>query len=132
MTMTNGHLKLLVVDNFSMMRKLVKHFLGDMGITDVDEADNTFSALKLLRTSKYDALIVDWSVTGYEVMRSVRANASLRDTQVLVITDDISNETLMMAAEFGAREILHKPFLHTSLPLKIAELFPAARAQEHG
>lgn len=127
MNTSNSHLKLLVVDNFSMMRKLVKHFLCDMGITDVDEADNTFSALKLLRTAKYDALILDWSVTGYEVMRAVKANACLRDTQVLVITDDISNETLIMVAEFGAKEILHKPFLQTSLPLKIAELFPAAR-----
>ncbi|MBI4827353.1 MAG: response regulator [Nitrospinae bacterium] len=116
----------------AVMRKLVRQCLATMGIEHIDEAVGIFSALKLLRGSRYDALIVEWGETGCEVVRAVRASPSMRETPVIVITKDIGDETLIRIAESGAKEVLHKPHLPSLLPRKISEMFPAATIGERG
>lgn len=116
----------------AVMGKLARQHLAAMGIEQIDEAVGIFSALKLLRGSRYDALIVEWGETGCEVVRAIRANPSMRETPVIVITKDIGDETLIRIAESGAKEVLHKPHLPALLPLKISELFPAESRAERG
>jgi len=114
----------------AVMRKLTRQYLAAMGIEQVDEADGVFSALTLLRGSRYDALIVEWGDSGREIVRAVKANPFLQDTAVIVITSDIGDDTLIRIAESGAREVVSRAFLPAQLPLKIMALFPSGKREE--
>ena len=82
-------MKILIVDDFSTMRRIVKNLLRDLGFTNTSEADDGLTALPMLQSGKYDFLVTDWNMPGMQgidLLKAVRADANLASLPVLMVT----------------------------------------------
>ena len=83
------NMRILIVDDFSTMRRIIKNLLRDLGFTNTDEADDGNTALPMLRSGKYDFLVTDWNMpgmTGFDLLKAVRADENLKNLPVLRVT----------------------------------------------
>ena len=84
------NMKILIVDDFSTMRRIIKNLLRDLGFTNTVEADDGTTALPILQTGTIDFLVTDWNMpgmTGIELLRAVRADEKLKTIPVLMVTE---------------------------------------------
>ncbi len=122
----NKDMKILVVDDFSTMRRIIKNLLRDLGFTNTDEADDGNSALPMLQTGKYDFLVTDWNMpgmTGIDLLRNVRADDNLKDLPVLMVTAEAKRDQIVAAAQAGVNGYVVKPFTAAVLKEKIEKIF---------
>ena len=123
-------MKFLVVDDFSTMRRIVKGLLGELGYTDVTEADDGNTALPLLRNGDFDFLITDWNMPGMpglDLLKAVRADPKLAKMPVLMLTAEAKREQIIEAAQAGVNGYVIKPFTAITLKEKIDKIL-ASRA----
>jgi two-component system chemotaxis response regulator CheY len=121
---------ILVVDDFSTMRRIIKNLLHDLGYQNVTEADDGNTALPLLRSGKFDLLITDWNMPGMhglELLRQVRSDPNLAKLPVLMLTAEAKREQIVEAAQAGVDGYVIKPFTAVTLKEKIDKIL-AARA----
>tara|TARA_R110002167_G_scaffold240115_2_gene445301 strand:+ start:572 stop:946 length:375 start_codon:yes stop_codon:yes gene_type:complete len=119
-------MKILVVDDFSTMRRIIKNLLRDLGFSNADEADDGNSALPMLQTGKYDFLVTDWNMpgmTGIELLQHVRADANLKSLPVLMVTAEAKRDQIVAAAQAGVNGYVVKPFTAAVLKEKIEKIF---------
>ncbi|MBA4501044.1 chemotaxis response regulator CheY [Marinobacterium marinum] len=119
-------IKILVVDDFSTMRRIIKNLLRDLGFTNVDEADDGKTALPILKQGGVDFLITDWNMpemTGIDLLKEVRADASLAHIPVLMVTAEAKREQIIAAAQAGVNGYVVKPFTAAVLKEKIDKIF---------
>lgn len=119
-------MKILVVDDFSTMRRIVKNLLKELGFNNVEEADDGKTALPKLQTGKFDFLITDWNMpemSGMELLKTVRADDKLKKMPVLMVTAEAKREQIIAAAEAGVNGYVVKPFTATVLKEKIEKIF---------
>lgn len=119
-------MKILVVDDFSTMRRIIKNLLRELGFTDIDEADDGTTALPMLKTGKYDFLVTDWNMpgmTGIDLLKAVRADPELNKLPVLMVTAEAKREQIIMAAQAGVNGYVVKPFTAGTLKEKIEKIF---------
>jgi two-component system chemotaxis response regulator CheY len=119
-------IKILVVDDFSTMRRIIKNLLRDLGFTNVDEADDGKTALPILKQGYVDFLITDWNMpemTGIDLLKAVRADASLAHIPVLMVTAEAKREQIIAAAQAGVNGYVVKPFTAAVLKEKIDKIF---------
>lgn len=119
-------MKILVVDDFSTMRRIVKNLLKDLGFTNVDEADDGNTALPKLQSGKYDFLITDWNMpgmTGLDLLKKVRQDPNLKGLPVLMVTAEAKKEQIVAAAQAGVNGYVVKPFTAAVLKEKIEKIF---------
>ncbi len=122
----NKDMKILVVDDFSTMRRIIKNLLRDLGFTNTDEADDGNTALPMLKTGKYDFLVTDWNMpgmTGIELLKTVRADESLKSLPVLMVTAEAKRDQIVAAAQAGVNGYVVKPFTAAVLKEKIEKIF---------
>lgn len=122
----NKDIKILVVDDFSTMRRIIKNLLRDLGYNNVQEADDGNTALPMLQGSHFDFLITDWNMPGMQgidLLRAVRADEKLRALPVLMVTAEQKREQIVAAAEAGVNGYIIKPFTATTLKEKIDKIF---------
>src|ERR1017187_3369540 len=97
--MTDPNMKFLVVDDFSTMRRIVRNLLKELGFTNVHEAEDGVDALKQLHAdSSFEFVVSDWNMpnmTGIELLRAIRADASLKHLPVLMVTAEAKLENIM-------------------------------------
>ncbi|MBN1478019.1 chemotaxis response regulator CheY [Candidatus Sumerlaeota bacterium] len=120
-------MKILVVDDFKTMRRIVRTILTQLGYTEIDEADNGESALAKLRTKKFDLIISDWNMpkmTGLDLLRVVRADKSLANTPFLMVTAEAQQSNIVEALEAKVSNYIVKPFTADVLREKIDKIFP--------
>lgn len=120
------NMKILVVDDFSTMRRIIKNLLRDLGFTNLEEADDGSSALPMLRSGKFDFLITDWNMPimeGIELLKQVRADPDLASLPVLMVTAEARREQIVVAAEAGINGYIVKPFTAQTLEQKITKIF---------
>lgn len=120
------NMKILVVDDFSTMRRIIKNLLRDLGFTNVQEADDGNTALPMLQAGDFDFLISDWNMpgmTGIDLLRAVRADAKLAGLPVLLVTAESKREQIIEAAEAGVNGYVVKPFTAGTLQEKINKIF---------
>lgn len=120
------NMKILVVDDFSTMRRIIKNLLRDLGFTNADEADDGNTALPMLQTGKYDFLVTDWNMpgmTGIDLLRAVRADDSLKGLPVLMVTAEAKRDQIVAAAQAGVNGYVVKPFTAAVLKEKIDKIF---------
>ena len=118
-------MKILVVDDFATMRRIIKNLLHTLGYDDVDEADDGTAALPMLHNEDYDFLITDLNMpgmTGLELLRAVRTDARLAQLPVLVVTADADREQIVAAAKAGVDGYMVKPFSAAVLKNKIESI----------
>lgn len=124
-------MKILVVDDFSTMRRIIRNLLHDLGYDNVQEADDGAVALPMLHNGDFEFLITDLNMpnmSGLDLLRAVRADEKLRNMPVLVVTADAKRDQIIEAAEAGVNGYIVKPFTAAMLQSKIERIFERAQA----
>jgi two-component system chemotaxis response regulator CheY len=119
-------IKILVVDDFSTMRRIIKNLLKELGLTNVVEADDGATALPILKAGGIEFLITDWNMptmTGIDLLKHVRSDPNLRDIPVLMVTAEAKREQIITAAQAGVNGYVVKPFTAAVLKEKIDKIF---------
>jgi two-component system chemotaxis response regulator CheY len=117
--------KILVVDDFSTMRRIVKNLLRELTYTESDEAENGQEALHKLRAGMFDFVITDWNMpvmNGLELLTEIRKDPTLKHLPVLMITAEAKKENIIAAAQAGASGYIVKPFTAATLEEKINKI----------
>ncbi|MDO8350120.1 MAG: chemotaxis response regulator CheY [Gallionella sp.] len=118
--------RFLVVDDFSTMRRIVRNLLKELGFVNVQEAEDGVQALSKLRADTFDFVVSDWNMpnmTGIELLRAIRADASLKHLPVLMVTAEAKRENIIEAAQAGASGYVVKPFTAATLDEKLKKIF---------
>nr|WP_221799036.1 chemotaxis response regulator CheY [Oceanobacter mangrovi] len=120
------NMKILIVDDFSTMRRIVKNLLRDLGFTNTAEADDGSTALPMLQQGDFDFLVTDWNMpgmSGIDLLKKVRADERLRHLPVLMVTAEAKREQIVAAAQAGVNGYVVKPFTAAVLKEKIEKIF---------
>lgn len=124
-------MKILIVDDFSTMRRIIKNLLRDLGFTNTAEADDGTTALPMLHSGNFDFLVTDWNMpgmTGIDLLRAVRADPKLGQLPVLMVTAEAKREQIVAAAHAGVNGYVIKPFTAATLQEKIEKIFERIEA----
>ncbi len=119
-------IKILVVDDFSTMRRIIKNLLRDLGFTNVIEADDGKTALPILQQGGIQFLVTDWNMpgmTGIDLVRAVRADPKMAGMPILMVTAEAKREQIIAAAQAGVNGYVIKPFTAAVLKEKIDKIF---------
>ena len=120
------NMKILIVDDFSTMRRIIKNLLRDLGFTNTAEADDGQTALPMLQGGNFDFLVTDWNMPGMEgieLLKRVRADENLKSLPVLLVTAEAKKEQIVEAAQAGVNGYIVKPFTSGTLKEKIEKIF---------
>ena len=120
------NMKILIVDDFSTMRRIIKNLLRDLGFSNTHEADDGLTALPMLQSGNFDFLVSDWNMpgmTGIDLLKAVRADPKLASLPVLMVTAETKREQIVQAAEAGVNGYVIKPFTAGTLEEKISKIF---------
>ena len=123
--MTDSSMRILVVDDFSTMRRIVRNLLKDIGYSNTDEADDGARALQKLKTERFDFVLSDWNMpnmTGIDLLKAIRADDAIKHLPVLMITAEARRENIIEAAEAGASGYIVKPFTAATLDEKLKKI----------
>jgi two-component system chemotaxis response regulator CheY len=123
--MNTTDLKFLIVDDFSTMRRIVRGLLKEMGCNNADEAEDGAVALNMLKNGKYDFVVSDINMpnmNGFELLKAVKTDESLRHIPVLMVTAEARKEDIVMAAQSGAAGYIVKPFTKATLEEKVQKI----------
>ena len=124
-------MKILIVDDFSTMRRIIKNLLRDLGFNNTSEADDGQTALPMLKSGSFDFLVTDWNMPGMDgltLLKTVRADEDLCDMPVLMVTAEAKREQIVVAAEAGVNGYVVKPFTAATLKEKIEKIFQRLEA----
>ncbi|OOL34708.1 response regulator [Pseudomonas sp. FSL W5-0299] len=122
----NKNMKILIVDDFSTMRRIIKNLLRDLGFTNTYEADDGTTALPMLKNGSFDFLITDWNMpgmSGIDLLSYVRADDRIKHLPVLIVTAEAKREQIIKAAQAGVNGYVIKPFTAQVLKGKIEKIF---------
>jgi len=125
------NMKILIVDDFSTMRRIIKNLLRDLGYNNTAEADDGSTALPQLMNGSFDFLITDWNmpnISGIDLLKAVRADARLKDMPVLMVTAEAKRDQIVEAAQAGVSGYIIKPFTADTLREKIDKIFERINA----
>jgi len=120
------NIKILIVDDFSTMRRIIKNLLRDLGFNNTAEADDGSTGLAMLQNSQFDFLITDWNMPkmpGIALLKAVRADPALAKMPVLMVTAEAKREQIMEAAQAGVNGYIVKPFTADTLKEKLDKIF---------
>ena len=125
------NMKILVVDDFSTMRRIIKNLLRDLGFTNTHEADDGNTALPALKSGSFDFLVTDWNMpgmTGIDLLKAVRSDPGLASLPVLMVTAESKRDQIIEAAQAGVNGYVVKPFTAATLEEKISKIFERVAA----
>jgi two-component system chemotaxis response regulator CheY len=125
--MADPNMKILVVDDFSTMRRIVRNLLKELGFSNVTEAEDGVDALNKLRSEgNFEFVVSDWNMpnmTGIDLLKTIRADAALKHLPVLMVTAEAKRENIIEAAQAGASGYVVKPFTAATLDEKLKKVF---------
>jgi two-component system chemotaxis response regulator CheY len=116
----------LVVDDYNTMVRIIRNLLKQLGFTDVDDANDGQAALAKMRQRRYGLVISDWNMepmTGYELLKQIRADAALSRTPFIMVTAESKTENVIAAKKAGVNNYIVKPFNAQTLQGKIEAVF---------
>ncbi|MBN7795806.1 chemotaxis response regulator CheY [Parahaliea mediterranea] len=120
------NMRILVVDDFPTMRRIVRSLLKELGFTNVDEAEDGQEALTKLRSGSFEFVVSDWNMPnldGLEMLKQIRDDGDLKDLPVLMVTAEAKKENIIAAAQAGANGYVVKPFTAATLEEKLGKIF---------
>ena len=128
------NIKILIVDDFSTMRRIIKNLLRDLGYTNTSEADDGTTALPMLKGGSFDLLVTDWNMPGMQgidLLKAVRADEKLSSLPrpVLMVTAEQKKEQIIEAAKAGVNGYIVKPFTAQTLKEKLDKIFERIGAE---
>ena len=124
--MADQNMKILTVDDFSTMRRIIRNMLRQLGYTNIVEAEDGAEALSLLQREKVDFVISDWNMpnmSGLDLLKAIRADENLKPLPVLLVTAEALKENVVEALKAGVNNYVVKPFTAEVLKEKIDAIF---------
>ncbi|MEY4749303.1 MAG: hypothetical protein RIQ60_1517 [Pseudomonadota bacterium] len=115
----------LVVDDFSTMRRIVINLLRDKGFRKVLEAEDGHEALKVIAKNHVDLVVSDWNMpvmNGLELLKALRADPEHAHMPFLIVTAEARKENIVTAAHEGADGYIVKPFTSAILVDKLTAI----------
>ena len=122
----NKNLKILVVDDFSTMRRIIKNLLNELGFHDITEADDGKTAWPMLQAGSFDFVVTDWNMpgmAGIDLLKAIRGDARLKVLPVLMVTAEAQRDQIIEAAKAGVSGYIVKPFTGVTLKEKLDKIF---------
>ncbi len=122
----NKDMKVLIVDDFATMRRIVRNLLLELGFSDIEEADDGKTALPILKRGRVDFLVTDWNMPGMDgldLVRHVRSSPDLKGIPILMVTAEAKKSQIIEAAQAGINGYIVKPFTASTLNEKIERIF---------
>ncbi len=119
-------IRILVVDDFNTMRRIIRNILKQLGFENVTESENGQEALDVLKKEKFDFVVTDWNMpvmTGLDLLKAIKADAALRDIPVMMVTAEAQQQNIVEAVKSGASNYIVKPFTAEALEEKINKIF---------
>ncbi len=119
------NMKVLVVDDYKTMVRIIRNLLKQLNFNNVDEASDGSSALRKLREGSFDLVISDWNMepmTGLQLLKEVRSDDKLKDTPFIMITAESKTENVIAAKQAGVSNYIVKPFNAATLKAKMASV----------
>jgi two-component system, chemotaxis family, chemotaxis protein CheY len=123
--MVDKNMKILVVDDFPTMRRIVRNLLKELGFSNVDEAEDGAAGLAKLKAGGFEFVVSDWNMPnmdGLAMLKEIRADASLASLPVLMVTAEAKKENIIAAAQAGANGYVVKPFTAATLDEKLQKI----------
>lgn len=124
--MIDKNIKILVVDDFPTMRRIVRNLLKELEFVNVDEAEDGAVGLEKVRNGNYGFVLSDWNMPnmdGLAMLQAIRADPSFAKLPVLMVTAEAKKENIIAAAKAGANGYVVKPFTAITLEEKITKIF---------
>jgi len=119
-------MKVLIVDDFSTMRRIIKNLLRDLGFTNTFEADDGNTALPMLKEGDFEFVVTDWNMPimqGIDLLKEIRKDPKLKHLPVLMVTAEAKREQIIEAAQAGVNGYIVKPFTAGTLKEKLDKVF---------
>ena len=120
------NMKILIVDDFSTMRRIIKNLLRDLRFNNTLEASDGTTALTMLKPGGFDLLVTDWNMPGMQgidLLKAVRADRSIASLPVLMVTAESKRDQIVEAAQAGVNGYIVKPFTAQTLKEKIDKIW---------
>lgn len=120
------NMKVLIVDDFATMRRILRNILKQIGFTNIIEADDGKSALKELKKEKIDLVLCDWNMPempGIELLNKVRSDDELKDMPFVMVTAEAQKENIVEAVKAGVSNYVVKPFTAETISEKLKKVF---------
>jgi len=119
-------MKILIVDDFSTMRRIIKNLLRDLGFTNTFEADDGNTALPMLKEGDFEFVVTDWNMPimqGIDLLKEIRKDPELKHLPVLMVTAEAKRDQIIEAAQAGVNGYIVKPFTAGTLKEKLDKVF---------
>ncbi len=123
----DASMSILIVDDYNTMIRIIRNLLKQLGYLDVDDANDGTSALAKMKEKTYSLVISDWNMapmTGYELLREIRANPDYNRTRFIMVTAESKTDNVIAAKKAGVDNYIVKPFNAQTLQHKIQAVFP--------
>ena len=123
----NTNMRVLIVDDFSTMRRIIKNILRQLGFNNIIEADDGTAAWEILTKDQVEFIISDWNMpqmTGIELLRKVRASEQFANIPFLMVTAEAQQENIIEAVQAKVSNYIVKPFTADTMKQKIDKIFP--------
>jgi len=120
------NMKVLIVDDFSTMRKIVRNIIKQIGFKNIIEADDGKSAVKELKKGKVDLILCDWNMpemSGIDLLKTVRSDDELKDIPFVMITAEAQKDNILEAVKEGVSNYIVKPFTAETISEKLTKIF---------
>ena len=121
----NPSIKILIVDDFATMRRIMKNILKQLGYTNIAEADDGTTALEALKQGSFDLIISDWNMpkmTGLDLLKTVRKDPVYRATPFLMVTAEAQKQNVIEAVQAGVSNYVVKPFTAEAISEKLDKI----------
>ena len=120
------NMKVLIVDDFATMRRILKNILKQIGFSNIAEAEDGKTALVQLKNRKFDLVLCDWNMpemTGLELLQKVRSDDELKDTPFVMVTTEAHKDNILDAVKAGVSNYVVKPFTAETIGEKLKKVF---------
>ena len=119
-------MNILIVDDFSTMRRIIKNILRQLGYNNILEAEDGSTALAKMKQQKFDLVITDWNMpnmSGMELLKAIREDEDMKQTPVLMVTAEAMKDNIISAVKAGVNNYILKPFTVETMKEKIEKVF---------
>lgn len=119
-------MKILIVDDFATMRRIMKNILKQIGFSNITEADDGTTAYEELKKGQFDMIISDWNMpkmTGLDLLKKVRSDEDLKGLPFLMVTAEAQKQNVIEAVQAGVSNYVVKPFTAEAITEKLEKIF---------
>jgi two-component system, chemotaxis family, chemotaxis protein CheY len=124
--MPDANIKILIVDDFATMRRIVKNILVQLGYKNIIEADDGTAALSILNNERIDLIVSDWNMpkmTGLDLLKAVRSNEATARTPFIMVTAEAQQDNIIQAVKARVSQYIVKPFTAETMQEKLNKVF---------